>query len=81
MEQPNVHRCGTCPAFAGLEGEGGSGTCRANPPTVFPDKEMFRGSSRTPLFGSYPSVGVFPIVHEADFCMAHPKNRKDIWDV
>jgi hypothetical protein len=27
------------------------------------------------LYGSYPVVGAFPLVHKDDYCMAHPKNR------
>jgi len=75
MEAP--HRCSTCPAFTEMEGEGGAGTCRANPPSIFPERDFFRGSSRARLFGTYPTIGVFPITHGDDHCMAHPLNRKE----
>ena len=75
MEQEGRHCCESCPAFIGLEGEGGTGTCRAAPPQPLQAEQYFRGSSRDLLFGSYPVVGSFPLVHSDDFCMAHPKNR------
>jgi len=75
MDQDGMRRCRTCPAFGELPGEGGAGTCHANPPTALQAGEYFRGSSRDLLFGSYPVVGAFPLVHETDFCMAHPANR------
>jgi hypothetical protein len=75
MEQDDRRQCGTCPAFSMLAGEGGAGTCRANPPTPLQAEQYFRGSSRDLWFGSYPVVGAFPLVHENDFCMAHPGNR------
>ena len=75
MDQAIVHHCDTCPAFAELEGEGGSGTCRAAPPVPLQAEHYFRGSSRELLFGAYPVVGAFPLVRTEDYCMSHPKNR------
>ena len=75
MEENGIHRCRTCPAFVELQGEGGAGTCRAAPPTALQNEQYFRGSSRDMLFGSYPVVGAFPLVHDSDFCMSHPANR------
>lgn len=75
MEQDEVQTCRTCPAFSELEGEGGAGTCRAEPPTALQGEQYFRGSSRDLWFGSYPVVGAFPLVQGDDFCMAHPQNR------
>lgn len=68
-------RCRTCPAFSELPGEGGAGTCRANPPTPLQAEQYFRGSTRGMSFGAYPVVAAFPLVHADDFCMAHPGNR------
>ena len=75
MVQNDRQQCSTCPAFSVLAGEGGAGTCRANPPVPLQDDKYFRGSSRDLWFGSYQVVGAFPLVHENDFCMAHPGNR------
>jgi hypothetical protein len=75
MDEDGVHRCSTCPAFAELPGEGGTGTCRSAPPVALQEEKYFRGSSRDLLFGSFPVVGAFPLVRKDDFCMAHPKNR------
>ena len=66
MDEDGVHRCGTCPAFAELPGEGGAGTCRSAPPVVLQAEKYFRGSSRDLPYGTYP---------KEDYCMAHPKNR------
>lgn len=75
MDEDGVHRCSTCPAFAGLPGEGAAGTCRSAPPVVLQEEKYFRGSSRDLLYGTYPVVGAFPLVSKDDYCMAHPKNR------
>jgi len=75
MDKDGVHRCGTCPAFDELPGEGGAGTCRSAPPVVLQAEKYFRGSSRDLLYGTYPVVGAFPLVRRDDYCMAHPKNR------
>jgi hypothetical protein len=75
MDKDGVHRCGTCPAFDELPGEGGAGTCRSAPPVVLQAEKYFRGSSRDLLYGTYPVVGAFPLVCREDYCMAHPKNR------
>ena len=77
MDQESVHHCSTCPAFCDLSGGGGTGTCRAAPPVALQEDKYFRGSSRDLLYGSYPVVGAFPLVHKDDYCMAHPKNRAD----
>jgi hypothetical protein len=73
-----IHNCATCPAFPRIPGEGRAGTCQAAPPVVFPDREFFRGSSRSLLFGTYPACGTFTLVSEDDFCMAHPENH-GVW--
>lgn len=75
MDQDGMQRCRTCPAFCELAGEGGAGTCRAAPPAVLQSEEYFRGSSRDLLYGTYPVVGAFPLVHDDDYCMSHPGNR------
>jgi hypothetical protein len=75
MDQDDMHRCKTCPAFAKLSGGGDAGTCRAAPPAPLQAEHYFRGSSRDLPFGSYPVVGAFPLVTESDFCMSHPGNR------
>src|SRR5450830_109315 len=75
MDEDSVHRCSTCPAFAELPGEGGTGTCRSAPPVVLQAEKYFRGSSRGLPYGAYPAVGAFPLVRKEDYCMAHPKNR------
>ena len=75
MDEDGVHRCSTCPAFAELPGEGGTGTCRSAPPVVLQAEKYFRGASRGLLYGAYPAVGAFPLVRKEDYCMAHPKNR------
>jgi len=75
MDEDALRRCSTCPAFAELPGEEGTGTCRSAPPVVLQAEKYFRGSTRGVLFGAYPAVGAFPLVREEDFCMAHPGNR------
>jgi hypothetical protein len=81
MSEPELKTCKSCPAFTNLTGEatsGTSGVCRAHAPVAFQDKEYFRGSTRSMLFGVYPAVGVFPLTKEDDWCMEHPGNR-DFW--
>ena len=75
MDEDGVHRCSTCPAFAELPGEGGTGTCRSAPPVVMQAEKYFRGANRGLLYGTYPAVGAFPLVRKEDYCMAHPNNR------
>ena len=75
MNEDDVHRCSTCPAFAELPGEGGTGTCRSAPPVVLQAEKYFRVSSRGLSYGAYPVVGAFPLVRKEDYCMAHTKNR------
>lgn len=67
--------CATCPAYWPLASEVGAGVCRCRPPVPLPDKDFFRGSTRSMLFGAYPVVGGFPLVRERDYCMEHPENR------
>jgi len=57
MDEDGVYRCSTCPAFAELPGEGGTGTCRSAPPVVLQAEKYFRGSSRGLPYGAYPAVG------------------------
>jgi hypothetical protein len=71
----DLKTCSTCPAFYALTGQGKAAICRARPPVVFQDKEYFRGSTRSMLFGAYPAVGTFPLVRPDDYCMEHPDNR------
>jgi hypothetical protein len=78
MAEADYHRCLSCPAYYQLTGEGGAGVCRARPPVVFQDRDYFRGSTRSMLFGAYPAVGTFPLVKRDDFCMEHPGNR-ELW--
>ena len=47
MEEDGVQRCGTCPAFAVLRGEGGAGTCRSAPPVVLQAEKYFAGRVAT----------------------------------
>jgi len=82
MAEPELQTCKTCPAFSFLTGETASttsGVCRAHAPVVFQDKEYFRGSTRSMLFGVYPAVGVFPLTKKDDWCMEHPGNR-EFWE-
>jgi len=76
MPEPELKTCETCTAFLPLIGEGAAGVCRKNPPTVLQGGEYFRGSTRSMLFGAYPSVGAFPLVQGHDWCMEHPGNRE-----
>lgn len=75
MDLDEMQRCGSCPAFCELPGEGGAGTCRAAPPVALQAAQFFRGSSRDLPFGCYPVVGAFPMVTRDDYCMSHPGNR------
>ena len=76
MADRELKTCSSCPAFYALSGQGGKAAiCRARPPVVFQDKEYFRGSTRSMLFGAYPAVGTFPLVRPDDYCMEHPDNR------
>ena len=75
MEEQGPSRCATCPAFAGISGEEGVGTCHSMPPAVLQAETYFRGSTRELPFGAFPAVGAFPLVRADDYCMAHPKNR------
>ncbi len=75
MDQESMQRCRTCPAFFKIPGGGNAGTCRAAPPVPLQGEHFFRGSTRELPFGSFPAVGVFPLVAEDDYCMSHPKNR------
>ena len=67
-------RCTTCPAYCPVPNTD-SGTCRAAPPAPLMDAENFRGPTRELPFGAFPVVGAFPLVHQDDYCMSHPRNR------
>ena len=75
MADRELKTCITCPAYYPLISEAGAGLCRCRPPVALTDKEFFRGSTRSMLFGAYPIVGGFPLVRETDYCMEHPENR------
>ena len=75
MSEPQLESCSTCPAFLALTGEKTFGVCRAHAPVALQDREFFRGSTRSMLFGAYPSVGTFPLVQATAWCMEHPVNR------
>ena len=76
MAEPELKTCKSCPAFSPLTGEETSGVCRAHAPLAFQHPDFFRGSTRSMLFGVYPSVGVFPLTKPGDWCLEHPGNRE-----
>jgi hypothetical protein len=75
MADREIKTCVSCPAYYPLISEAGAGLCRCRPPVALSDKDFFRGSTRSMLFGAYPIVGGFPLVREHDYCMEHPENR------
>ena len=75
MDQEDMQRCRTCPAFDKLPGGGNAGQCRAAPPVPLQAESFFRGSTRELPFGAFPVVGAFPLVTLDDYCMSHPGNR------
>ncbi|HEY5167822.1 MAG TPA: hypothetical protein VIK03_00285 [Thermoleophilia bacterium] len=78
MDQEDMHRCRTCPAFDKLPGGGNAGLCRAAPPVPLQAESFFRGSTRELPFGACPVVGAFPLVSLDEYCMSHPGNRSKL---